>query len=162
MTSRDVQDGSFSPDTTKDIQYKLQSSKLKGGDTDEEIVISESTMNIIMDRSASAFVSTRALADMEDALICDGGATSTMTNSLEKCTLVQQKVVEIQTAHGGTQVSTTHCCLKTYNVRDRLGEIRPIVLKAYVDPGLKHGLLSDKGLNQSGYRVIHDEDEEES
>ena len=59
-------------------------------------------------------------------------------------------------------MSTTHRCLKTYYVRDRLGEIRPIVVKAYVVPGLKHDLLSVKGLNQSGYRVIHDEDEEES
>jgi hypothetical protein len=43
-----------------------------------------------------------------------------------------------------------------------LGEIRPIVVKAYVVPGLKHDLISVKGLNQAGYRVIHDEDEEES
>jgi len=62
MTHLDVQDGSFSPDTTKDIPYELISSKRKEGDTDEEIVISESTMNIIMDRSESAFVSTRILA----------------------------------------------------------------------------------------------------
>jgi hypothetical protein len=115
-----------------------------------------------MDSSESAFVSTTALADMEDALICDGGATSTLTKSLEICTLVQQKVVEIQTAHGGTQMSTTHCCLKTYYARDYLGEIRPIVVKAYVVTGLKHDLLSVKGLNQSGYRGIHNEDEEES
>ena len=59
-------------------------------------------------------------------------------------------------------MSTTHRCLKTYNVRDRLGKIRPFVVKAYVVPGLKHDLLSVKGLDQSGYRVIHDEDEEES
>ncbi len=103
-------------------------------------------MNIIMDLSESAFVSTRALADREDALICDGGATSTLTKLLENCTLFQQKVVEIQTAHGDTQMSTTHCCLKTYYVRDRLGEIRPIVVKAYVVSGLKHDLLSVKGL----------------
>jgi hypothetical protein len=49
-----------------------------------------------------------------------------------------------------------------YYVRDRLGEIRPIVVKAYIVPGLKHDLLSVKGENQDGYRVIHDEDEEES
>jgi hypothetical protein len=115
-----------------------------------------------MDRSERAFVSTRALADMEDALICDGGATSILTKSLENWTLVNQTVVEIQTARGNTQISTTHRCIKTYYVRDRLGEIRPIVVKAYVVPGLKHDLLSVKGLNQSGYRVIHDEDEEES
>jgi hypothetical protein len=75
---------------------------------------------------------------------------------------VKQKVEEIQTAHGGTQISTTRRCLKTNYVRDRLGENRPIVVKAYVVPGLKNDLLSVKGLNQFGYRVIHDEDEEES
>jgi hypothetical protein len=85
MTALDVQDGSFSPNTTKDIPYELKSSKREGGDTDEEVVISESTMNIIMDRSKSAFVSTRAPADMEDVLIRDGGATSTLTKSLENC-----------------------------------------------------------------------------
>jgi hypothetical protein len=41
MTPLDVQDGSFSPDMTKDIPYELKSSKRKGGDTDEEIVIPE-------------------------------------------------------------------------------------------------------------------------
>jgi hypothetical protein len=108
MTPLDIQDGSFSPDTTRDISYESKSPKQKGGDTDEEISILEWTMNIIMARSESGFVSTRILADMEDALICDGGATSTLTKSLENCTLVKQKVVEIQTAHGGTQMDTTH------------------------------------------------------
>jgi hypothetical protein len=59
-------------------------------------------------------------------------------------------------------MSTTHRFLKMYYVRDCLGEIRPSVVKAYVVPGLKHDLLSVKGLNQTGYRGIHDEDEEES
>jgi hypothetical protein len=107
-------------------------------------------MNKIIDRPESAFVSTRVPVDMEDALIRDCGATSTLrlTKSLENCTHVQQKVVDIETTHSGTQISTTHSCLKMYCVRDRLGEIRPIVVKAYVVPGLKDDLLSVKGLNQ--------------
>jgi hypothetical protein len=44
----------------------------------------------------------------------------------------------------------------------RLGEILPIFVRPYDVPGLKHDLVSVKGLNQSGYRVIHDADEEES
>ncbi len=32
-------------------------------------------------------------------------------------------------------------------------------MKAYLVPALRHDLLSVKGLNKSGYRVIHDEDE---
>jgi hypothetical protein len=90
-----------------------------------------------MDRAQSAFVSTRSLAELEDALICYGGATFTLTRSLEHCMLVKQKVVDFQTAHGAPLMSTTHRCLKTYYVCDRLGEIRPIVVRAYVVPGLK-------------------------
>jgi hypothetical protein len=40
--------------------------------------------------------------------------------------------------------------------------IRPIVVKAYIVLALRHDLLSVKGLNKSGFRVIHDEDDMES
>ena len=63
----------------------------------------------------------------------------------KNCTRCKPKVAEIQTAQGATIMSTTHLCLKTYYVRDRSGEIRPIVVKAYVVPGLKYDLLSVKG-----------------
>jgi hypothetical protein len=35
-------------------------------------------------------------------------------------------------------------------------------VKAYIVPALRHDLLSVKGLNKSGYHVIHDEDEMDS
>ena len=38
---------------------------------------------------------------------------------------------------------------------DRLGEIRPIIVKAYVVPRLKYDLLLVKGLNRAGYAVNH-------
>ena len=49
-------------------------------------------------------------------------------------------------------MNTMHLCYKTYYVRDRLGEIRPIIVKAYVVPGLKYDLLLAwvKGLNLAG------------
>ena len=72
------------------------------------------------------------------------------------------KVVEIQTAHGATIMRTTHLCHKTYFVKDRLGETRPIIVKAYVVPGLKHDLLSVEGLNLAGYAVNHHPDPEQS
>ncbi len=106
------------------------------------IIIPTETANYIMGHAHSAFVSTRTISEMEDALICDGGATCTLTRTLENCTQCKLKVVEIQTAQGATIMSTTHLCLKTYYVRDRLGEIRPIVVKAYVVPGLKYALIS--------------------
>jgi hypothetical protein len=40
--------------------------------------------------------------------------------------------------------------------------IRPIVVKAYFVPALRLDLLSVKGLNKSGYRLIHNEDDMES
>jgi hypothetical protein len=109
-------------DTTKDIPDELQSSKRKRGDTDEAIFIPEPTVNIVTDRAQSAFASTRSIAALEDALICDCGATSTLTRSLENCAHVRPKVVAIQTAHGATFLSTS-TCLKTYYIRDRLSEI---------------------------------------
>ncbi len=69
--------------------------------------------------------------------------------------------MDIQTAQGATIMSTTRSCLKTYYVRDRLGEIRPIDVKAYVVPGLKYHILSVKGLNKCGYDVFHHPDPEE-
>jgi hypothetical protein len=57
---------------------------------------------------------------------------------------------------------TTHACLKTYFVRDRTGELRPLTTKTYIVKNLKYDLLSGKALNKAGYRVIYDEDPEES
>ncbi len=64
MTPQDVQDGSLSPDTTKDIPHELQLSKRKGRDTTEAIFVLESTMSAIMDRAQSAMSSTRSLAEV--------------------------------------------------------------------------------------------------
>jgi len=59
-------------------------------------------------------------------------------------------------------MTTTHVCLKTYYARDRTGELRPITTKTYIVKDLKHDLLSGKMLNKAGYRIILDEDPEES
>ncbi len=59
-------------------------------------------------------------------VICDGGATSTLSSSFENCTDCQPKTVEIKTAEGGVVMTTTHVCMKTYYVKSRTGEIRPL------------------------------------
>ena len=59
-------------------------------------------------------------------------------------------------------MTITHVCLMTYNVRDRTGELRQITTKTYLVKNLKHDLLSGKMLNKAGYRIILDEDPEES
>jgi hypothetical protein len=109
-----------------------------------------------------AGASTSTIKCGGDKFLFDGGATSTLTKSVENSTHIRPKVAEIQTAGGATSIYTTYVCLKTCFVRDRTGTIRPIVVKAYIAPALRYALLSVKGLNKSGYRVIHDEDDLES
>ncbi len=46
--------------------------------------------------------------------------------------------------------------------RDRTGEQGPITTKTFIVKDLKHDLLSGKMLNKAGYRMILDEDPEES
>jgi hypothetical protein len=95
-------------------------------------------------------------------LICDGGATCTLTKTLENCTQCKPKVVEIQTVQGTIIMSTAHLCLKKYYVRDRSEEFRSIVVKANVVLEQKYTLLSVKGLNICGNAVFHHSDPEES
>ena len=67
------------------------------------------------------------------------------------------KLYPVQTKGGGTldsawsdvDLSIPHLCYKTYYVCERLGEIRPIIVKVYVVPGLKYDLLLVNGLNHA-------------
>ena len=59
-------------------------------------------------------------------------------------------------------METTHMCMKTYHVRTRTREIRPITTKAFICPELGTDLLSVKGLNLQGYSVVHHPDPDES
>ena len=97
-----------------------------------------------------------------EALCCDGGATASLSSLFLNCTDITERAVLIHTAEGGTVVTTTHVYLKTYYARDRTGELRPITTKTYIVKNLKHDLLSGKMLNKAGYRIILDEDPEES
>ena len=87
-------------------------------------------------------------------MICDGGATCILRKSLEDCSLCKPKVEAIQTAHGSTSMNSTHLCYKTYYVCDSLGEVRPIIVKAYVVPGLKNELESVKVTSKSKFIIF--------
>ena len=50
--------------------------------------------------------------------------------------------------------------LQNLFVKDRLGEIRPIIVQAYVVPGLKYD--KGKGLYRAGYAGSHHPDPEQS
>ena len=117
MTPMDSNDISSRLETTIDVSdCCCQEADRKGGDTAKVIIIPTETANYIMSHAHSAFVSTRSVSDMEDALICDGGATCILTKTLENCTQSKSKVVDIQTVQGATLMSTTHLCLKTQDI----------------------------------------------
>jgi hypothetical protein len=150
------------PTIFNEVLDVVQLTDRKGGDNSKVIIIPAESASYITGKIRSAYVTTRSDEEWEDCLVCDGGATCTLMKSLENCSLCKPKVVVIQTAHGTTIMNSTHLCYKTYYVCDRLGEIRPIIVKAYVVPGLKHDLLSVKGLNKAGYSVYHHPDPEKS
>jgi hypothetical protein len=155
VTPKDVNDATLSQETTYYITDVVQLTARKGGDNSKVIIIPAETASYITSKICCAYITTRSDEELEDCLICDGGATCTLTKSLENCSLCKPKVVVIQTAHGTTMMNSAHLCYKTYYVCDRLGEIQPIIVKAYVVPGLKHDLLSVKGLNKAGYHSVN-------
>jgi hypothetical protein len=78
------------------------------------------------------------------------------------CSEVTERGVPIQAAQSGTAMLRTHVCLKTYCVRDRTGELRPITTNTYIVKNLKRDLISSKALNRAGCRIVLDEDLEEA
>ncbi len=133
-------------------------------DEDEDIVTSGKTARAIEGEAEFSFLGEEFTSTEEiKPVICDGGATFTLSSSFENCTdcqpkTVEIKTVEIKTAEGGVVMTTTHVCLKTYYVKSRPGEIRPITTKAFIVPSLRSDLISVKSVNRQGYRVVHDPD----
>jgi hypothetical protein len=130
---------------------------------DEDIVISEKAARAIKGEAEFSFLGEEFSSPEEiKPVICDGGATSMLSSSFENCTDCQPKTVEIKTAEGGVVMTTTHECMKTYYVKSRTGEIRPLTTKAFIVPSLRSDLISVKSLNRQGYGAIHDPDPEQS
>ena len=130
----------------------------------EIIIIPEHIAATIFDKNECAFVGRESESDSTEpeALCCDAGATSSLSSSFLNCSEISERAVPIQTAQGGTVMMTTHVCIKTYFVRDRTGELRPLSTKTFIVKNLKHDILSGKALNKAGYRVTYDPDPEES
>ncbi len=72
------------------------------------IILPVETAICITGKAHNAFVTTRSAEEFEDCLICNGGATCTLTKSLKNCSLRKPKVVVIQTVHGSTMMNSTY------------------------------------------------------
>jgi hypothetical protein len=99
-------------------------------DEDEDNVISDKSAHAIDWEGEFAFDGEELISTGEfTQVICDGGATSTLSSSFENCTDCQLRTVEIKTAEGGSVMTTTHVCMKTYYVKSRTGEIHPLTTR---------------------------------
>jgi hypothetical protein len=91
-------------------------------DEDKDIVISEKARSI-KGEAEFAFLGEEFTSTEEiKPVICDGGATSTLSSSFENCTDCQSKTAEIKTAEGGVVMTTTNVCVTTTHVRTRADE----------------------------------------
>ena len=105
-------------------------------------MISEKEASAIKGEAEFAFLGEEFTSTEEiKPLICDGGATSTLSSPFENCTDCQPKTVEIKTTEGGAVMTITHVCMKTYYVKSRTGEIRPSTTKAFIVPSLRADLI---------------------
>ena len=59
-----------------------------------------------------------------------------LTSSFENCADCKPRITKIKSAEGGMVMETTHMCMKTFDVRTRTGENRPITTKDFICPKL--------------------------
>ena len=90
----------------------------------------------------------------------DCGASRTVTGSLLNTREVIEKTINIETADGKQSLKSTHTCLKTYFLRNRTGEVKPITVQAIFVMGFPQDLLGGKSLNQENILVILDSDKD--
>ena len=62
----------------------------------------------------------------KSVIVMDCGASRTVTGSLLNTREVIKKTINIETADG---LKATHTCLKTYFLRNRMGEVKPVAVQ---------------------------------
>jgi hypothetical protein len=110
-------------------------------DGSEEHYISKKIADTILYKSEFAFMGMESDPTNETTfVICDGGATTTLTSSFENCADCKPRKVNINLAEGGVAMVTTHEAMKTFYLRTRTGEFRGITTKTFqvITPGLRH------------------------
>jgi hypothetical protein len=69
--------------------------------------------------------------DEDKSNICTNtGASIGVTDSLQNTTNVVEKLVSVEMAENGTWMKTTHVCMKTYFLKNRLGEVVSLTVPA--------------------------------
>ena len=119
--------------------------------------LKEARARAAMARPVSEDESVKVIKDKSVAIV-DCGASSTLTGSLINATDIEEKVTIIETADGEERMRSSHKCIKTYFVRNRMGDPVPISVPALFVRGLPQDLIGGKAVNKINIRVILDDD----
>ena len=90
------------------------------------------------ERAAMARQSDTAPWEIKDksAIVMDCGAFSSVIGSLINTKNVIEKITKTETADGVDSMKATHLCLKSYFMRNRMGEVKPITVHSLYVSGL--------------------------
>ena len=88
----------------------------------------------------------------------DCGATDSLTSSLITATDVEENLIIIETADGVERMCSNHTCIKTYFVKNSMGETVPFSVPALFVKGLPQDLIGGNSVNKVNIRVIVDDD----
>ena len=92
-------------------------------------IVREYTARAAMARSSDAGPTVTQIKD-KSVVVMDCGASRTVTGSLLNTREVIEKTINIETADGKQSMKSSHTCLKTYFLRNRTGEVKPITVQA--------------------------------
>ena len=117
-------------------------------DQDSTMIIKEDFSYIIREYTARAAMARPSdsgpmVTQLKDkyAIVMDCGASRTVTGSLLNTREVIEKTTNIETADGKQSLKATHTCLKTYFLRNRTGEVKPLTVQAIFVIGLPQDIL---------------------
>ena len=143
------------------LEGKLTESKASEGDhlfgEEETTVVTMPARlhEVLLGPRAKAYVGREdgrgtSLAEDKSHLCADCGASMTITGSLANTTDVIEKSVIVDMAESGKEMRSTHSCMKTYFIKNRLGETISITTPALYVKSVNQDLLSGKACNKIG------------
>ena len=127
------------------------------------VTIPARLQDVLLGPRAKAYVGRKdgrgtSLEEDKSHICADCGASMTITGSLANTTEVVKKSVIVDMAENGTEMRSTHSCMKTYFIKNRSGETISITTLALYVKSVIQDLLSGKACNQIKIRIILDED----
>jgi hypothetical protein len=159
MTSSCIAPDYMENETTIDNSVPVKLPEEDCNNCDDYVILSRRSTELIWAARARAAVarageeSTRIIKDRSVAIV-DCGATDTLTLLQIHATDVEEKLTIIETADGVERMHSNHKCIKTYFVKNCMGETVLITVPALFVKGLPQELIGGKSVNKMKISVI--------